>query len=136
MRFEYRCNNSGGYWWLKDEDWKALEKAGWTVIWGGLWFCNDHFEREPKPKTAPTQPCPMEERNGREWNTCRGHRKFESAAEMSKKDRWLGALAQEAWKEFASIEDAVREFEKITGQNIEDEGCRCCGEPHCLSEAR
>lgn len=30
---EYSSNNSGGYWWLKDEDWKALEAAGWEVEW-------------------------------------------------------------------------------------------------------
>lgn len=30
---EYDSNNSGGRWWLKDEDWKALEAAGWEVNW-------------------------------------------------------------------------------------------------------
>lgn len=30
---EYSSNNSGGYWWLEDEDWKALEAAGWEVEW-------------------------------------------------------------------------------------------------------
>lgn len=29
----YSTNNSGGGWWLEDEDWKALEKAGWKVFW-------------------------------------------------------------------------------------------------------
>lgn len=35
MRYlvEYSSNNSGGSWWLKDEDWFALEKAGWVVDW-------------------------------------------------------------------------------------------------------
>jgi len=33
MRVEYSSNNSGGSWWLSDEDWKALEKAGWKVEW-------------------------------------------------------------------------------------------------------
>jgi len=42
----------------------------------------------------------------------------------------LGALAKEASKMFLSIEDAQAEFEKITKQNVTDEGCRCCGEPH------
>lgn len=31
--FEYESNNSGGYWWLKDKDWVALQKAGWKVKW-------------------------------------------------------------------------------------------------------
>lgn len=33
MKIEYSSNNSGGGWWLKDEDWRALEAAGWTVDW-------------------------------------------------------------------------------------------------------
>lgn len=31
MKVVYHTNNSGGFWWLKKEEWKALEKAGWTV---------------------------------------------------------------------------------------------------------
>lgn len=30
---EYSSNNSGGSWWLNDDDWKALEAAGWDVEW-------------------------------------------------------------------------------------------------------
>ncbi len=30
---EYDSNNSGGHWWLSDEDWFNLEKAGWVVKW-------------------------------------------------------------------------------------------------------
>lgn len=30
---EYDSNNSGGGWWLDDEDWKKLEAAGWEVEW-------------------------------------------------------------------------------------------------------
>jgi hypothetical protein len=33
MIIEYSSNNSGGDWWLTDEDWKALEDAGWKVQW-------------------------------------------------------------------------------------------------------
>lgn len=29
----YSTNNSGGYWWLSDDDWRALEAAGWEVAW-------------------------------------------------------------------------------------------------------
>src|SRR5688572_23033987 len=32
-KIEYDSNNSGGHWWLKDEHWVALEKAGWVVDW-------------------------------------------------------------------------------------------------------
>ncbi len=30
---EYDSNNSGGRWWLKDQDWLALKQAGWKVRW-------------------------------------------------------------------------------------------------------
>ncbi len=33
FKVTYSSNNSGGRWWLKDEDWHALEKAGWVVSW-------------------------------------------------------------------------------------------------------
>jgi hypothetical protein len=29
----YESNNSGGRWWLTDEDWRKLEAAGWAVQW-------------------------------------------------------------------------------------------------------
>lgn len=32
-RIVYDSNNSGGVWWLRDEDWIKLEKAGWVVDW-------------------------------------------------------------------------------------------------------
>lgn len=35
---EYSSNNSGGSWWLNDQQWLALEKAGWNVHW----YRNDH----------------------------------------------------------------------------------------------
>jgi hypothetical protein len=38
MRVEYSSNNSGGNWWLSDEDWKALENAGWNVQWDARWL--------------------------------------------------------------------------------------------------
>lgn len=30
---EYSSNNSGGSFWLKDEEWKSLEDHGWFVQW-------------------------------------------------------------------------------------------------------
>jgi hypothetical protein len=29
----YSSNNSGGDWWLTDDDWRAMEAAGWKVDW-------------------------------------------------------------------------------------------------------
>ena len=80
MKITYSSNNSGGSWWLSDEDWKNLEAAGWKVAW-----------REPK---------------------------------------YLDALATSASKDFPSVEDAIREWEEVTGQYASDEGCECCGPPH------
>ena len=31
----YSSNNSGGSWWLTDDDWHALAAAGWKVKWVG-----------------------------------------------------------------------------------------------------
>lgn len=31
--YEYSSNNSGGVWWLSDENWLALEAGGWEVDW-------------------------------------------------------------------------------------------------------
>lgn len=32
-KLEYHSNNSGGDWWLDDNDWQALEAGGWHVEW-------------------------------------------------------------------------------------------------------
>lgn len=40
----YISNNSGGSWWLTDEDWINLEKWWWRVFWG--WFNTDHTDRK------------------------------------------------------------------------------------------
>ena len=81
-RIEYNAINSGGSWWLTDEDWHALEAAGWKVEW----------------------------------------RKF------------LGSIATQATREGLSLEDAVAEWEKVTGKCSTDAGCPCCGVPHSFTE--
>jgi hypothetical protein len=78
MLVTYRANNSGGYWWLTEENWHDLESAGWDVEW----------------------------------------------------DEFLESPARVARKEVESINEAIDEFEKITGQNANDQGCPCCGPPH------
>lgn len=83
-KYVYESNNSGGEWWLTDEDWKNLEKGGWEVEWI--------------------------------------------------RERWLGALAKRASKEFDSENCAIVDFEKITGKNYHEEGCACCGPPHDIEE--
>ena len=83
MKITYSSNNSGGGWWLTDEDWYALENAGWVVEW---------------------------------------------------RERWLGALATEAYREGLTLSEAVAEWESITGGNALDSGCDCCGQPHYFYE--
>lgn len=92
MKVTYESNNSGGEWWLKDEDWFALEEAGWKVGW----------HKDEKTSMLPA----------------------------GNDGRFLGELAWCASKDFNSVTDAVREFELITGQDVMEEGCTCCGPPH------
>lgn len=47
VKVEYISNNSGGRWWLKDDQWKALEAAGWVVEW----FAN----QEPRTFFGPDE---------------------------------------------------------------------------------
>jgi len=90
MKIEYSSNNSGGNWWLSDEDWQNLEKAGWVVEWGRL--------------------------------------------SGGVGTRWLGALATSATREGLSMDEAIAEFEQVTGQDAYDMGCSCCGNPHNFYE--
>jgi len=39
-----------------------------------------------------------------------------------------------AFREGLEMDEAIEEFEQITGQNAYDEGCECCGQPHYFSE--
>lgn len=48
--------------------------------------------------------------------------------------RSLGALATEATVERDSLGEAIAEWERITGENADDDGCPCCGPPHYFSE--
>lgn len=121
MKVKYTSNNSGGSWWLSDEDWIKLEKNGWLVEWGGSYFCSATIPSWQAPDGRP-EPC-------KNNNECPGHRKYDNY-EQADKDRYLGALAKSAWKEFDSEDDAIEEFEKITEQNVSDDGCNCCGQPH------
>jgi len=58
---------------------------------------------------------------------------FANDEEMTFKDkdgkRFLGALASRAYFKGTEYE-AIQSFQEITGENVEDEGCSCCGNPH------
>lgn len=127
---EYDSNNSGGDWWLDDDDWRRLEEAGWFVEWGGLDFCNASFRMPKDPKVAP---------DTHEARECPGHRRFESYAEASASGyRWLGSLARAASIEVdaASRELAEEAARILWTEDIafkydgHEEGCNCCGRPH------
>lgn len=77
-KITYDSNNSGGSWWLTENDWKKLEEAGWKVEW---------------------------------------------------KD-WSGSGPTRATREGLSMEEAISEFERITGENAREIGCDRCGSPH------
>lgn len=46
------------------------------------------------------------------------------------KGRWLGALAKSAKRSGVSLRVAIAEWQDATGQNPDDNGCNCCGQPH------
>lgn len=125
MKIEYSSNNSGGSWWLKDKDWIALEKAGWNVDWGSRYWCFSSYSLN-KPPTYTFEKCKTKEE-------CQGHKRFKSHKDMKESDRWLGCLAKYASKDFPSVVEALKEFEKVTGQDVMNEGCNCCGAPHSFS---
>ena len=111
--FEYSTNNSGGDWWLTKENWENLEKNGWRVIW---------CDRE-----RPTYD------NGKlKWDA-NGFPKTEQVPDKM----YAGwCIAHYAYKYFISHEEAVEDFERWSGQDYEEKGCPCCGNPHSIYEER
>lgn len=123
IKVEYSSNNSGGDWWLSDDDWENLEKAGWEVAWGGKYFCRSKSFMFTVPE-GMAEPCADREK-------CQGHRRASTAAEA---ERWLGALAKSATRTGLPLRDAIEEWERVTGQNAASLGCSCCGTPHYFQE--
>jgi hypothetical protein len=119
MLITYDSNNSGGRWWLKDEDWLALEEAGWKVDWAKDWP-NDRINYGDYKKSGRDT---VEE-------TIPGSKKKRV---VESPDRYLGALAREASKEVASFREGIAEWERITGEDATALGCSCCGTPHSFS---
>lgn len=126
---EYHSNNSGGSWWLKDKDWLALEAAGWKVQWAHLenmYDENGDYQRDDEgfPVFVPLG---------------EGNSKYKSFSALSKKPgadgkmRYMGALANYAHRKTDNPVETIREFERVTGQDTTDEGCNCCGAPHCFT---
>jgi hypothetical protein len=138
MKVEYSSNNSGGSWWLKTEDWKALEDAGWNVEWGGLYFCHSKSDftkcRRPRGHIDCWDGITTNEHG---HNPCEGHRAYESydeAIAVGNAAIFLGAIAIAATRHGLALHDAVEEWEKVTGKSSTDAGCPCCGQPHTFTE--
>jgi hypothetical protein len=121
---EYSSNNSGGRWWLSDDDWLALEAAGWVVHWIHDLDDPSHQHDPPDPRWASL----FLSDHHHAWD-----HKHTLTAVTSNGDRWLGALARSAAKQTADAASAVAEWESVTGQTASDEGCNCCGPPHSFT---
>lgn len=121
MYVEYDSNNSGGHWWLKDEDWHALEKAGWIVRWA--WLCE-------KYNTSGAEY--LREKNGVPKLEKKDLAKEKySWDKIEEGGRYMGALSKTAYKpDCSSLREAAEEFDRITSQCSTDAGCPCCGQPH------
>jgi hypothetical protein len=104
---EYLTNNSGGHWWLTDANWKALEDAGWNVQWQAG---PDSLHQES-------------------FSSYEAVKEYE-LAHRGENVRFLGSIARSATRDGLSMEEAIAEWESVTGLDSEDEGCPCCGEPH------
>lgn len=115
----YSSNNSGGSWWLRDEDWGALERAGWVVHWVHDIDDPSHSHDEGTGTRKVIF--------GEHYH---GYGDDVLIAVKPSGDRWLGALARSAAFETNDPEAAIEDWAVLTGQNPTDEGCNCCGEPH------
>lgn len=127
MYVEYNSNNSGGSWWLDDEDWKALEQAGWKVHWAHLENLYTDEEGYVQEEDGTPKLVPIGEGNSR------------FGASFSTKDengewRYMGSLAKCAYRVGLGLSAAASEWERVTGKSSTDAGCPCCGQPHNFTE--
>lgn len=88
---------------MTEDDWQKLEKAGWKL------FGFDDFEYTNAGSYVVEDGFPKKKSNSRTKNPHYG------------------------FKYFNSITDALVEFEELTGQDVSEEGCNCCGAPHSFS---
>jgi hypothetical protein len=127
MYVEYDSNNSGGRWWLTDQNWKDLEKAGWKVEWRSLEckFTDDgDYDRDEDgtPKLVPV---------GEGGN--RLSIMFPDEPDENGEYRFLGALATRAYRVGIGFREAVDEWQRVTGLSSTAAGCPCCGQPHSFT---
>lgn len=109
MLVEYSSNNSGGSFWVITKNWKKLEAQGWKLFNYGsfIYKDGDHvIGKDGLPKRKGNNPGI---------------------------DTQFGQYAHYAFKIFNSPQEAITEFQEITGLDVSDEGCNCCGAPHSFS---
>lgn len=145
---EYDSNNSGGNFWLRDEDWKALEDAGWIVGWivvtekTGYSFTERYVSAESGRRYGDTweEACRQFQVGQPRWPDSTDASSEIIVAAASTYDEavalreeyggYFGELAVSCAKRGESAAALVEEFERITGQDASAEGCNCCGPPH------
>lgn len=115
---EYSSNNSGGDFWLKDEDWHALEAAGWVVHWRHAADASDHTHSANDPGF---------------FEHYHAYSEPLLRSTPDENHRWLDALATSAAIETDNPNEAIKQFERLAHQSVNDEGCSCCGPPHSFS---
>lgn len=107
MKIIYSSYSDYKHWPLSHQDWLNLEKNGWSVDW----FAN----MQEKPVSI------------REFDCLDSDSKWSKV----KIDILQGVWAISASKDFKSIGDAIREFEKITKQDV-SETVPFSLSPHCF----
>ena len=127
----YRSNNSGGSWWLSEENWDALEAGGWVVHWIHPREIDHGIDYSDKGREGydPHLPDKYGISSHDHSYSC------ELIPAPKSAEDWLGARAKSCSKKFESgtKADAIAEWERLSGQNASDIGCNCCGTPHSFS---
>lgn len=139
----YDSNNSGGRWWLKDEDWKALEDAGWHVDWIIVTHKTKYgdYTSAESGRMYPSTRKEMRKRaviGKPRWDpdstdnmvVAVAHSYEDAVMIRGEHGDYMGALAVSAHKAGDNPNALVYEFESITGQSASAKGCPCCGPPH------
>jgi hypothetical protein len=97
---EYSSNNSGGDWWLHDDDWLALEAAGWDV----------HWYRDMDP--------------GMRLFHDKDSDRFLGALAHG------ASIEVEAPDEYIAREIGIDSWVNVVATDPDAQGCPCCGQPH------
>lgn len=103
LLIKYYSNNSGGGDWLDKDQWRALEEAGWRLFGFNDFIFND------------------------------GKYALDGKGLPKRKKSQIDKNMKYAFKRFNSIDEAIEEFERLTGEDADAEGCECCGQPHEFS---